>query len=307
MPGKDQKSQNSSAIAWIGGIAALITALAALFNALGASTIFPNLFEQHFQKAEISKTYQTTPDADEIVVAQSRNSAGLRDKGLSEVEAVQALRQGMNYLKAREILFSAGWQPIDRSLSVSQPEDVGSNQENPSKTRFGIELEEIDSCGGTGLGLCSGELELDDGRTVQVIVAQGENGPMLDNWSSNFYIGIPQETVDAVSQLQEGLSYNEVKRNLLAAGWRQPIVNVMHLENRFPNIEQSFKMQYPTFDNCTVESGEIKECQFVLLSSDKRLTIDTDVIKLGSEGLTYSDDEDFQYDYDVTIKSWAVE
>lgn len=297
----DQKGDTSAMAGW----AAILTAIAALVTAFGFPQIIPGLFEKATQEPSIPNT-ESVPSLPKKETSQNEASETLLADEESPVEAFLSLRQHMSYLKAREIMFSAGWEPVDRRLAVSEEASVLS-EESPSIARFGIDLEEINSCQGTGLGLCSGTLELVDGRSVDVTVAQGMNEPILVSWTSNFYVEPPQDALKAVEQLKVGLPYEKITVNLVAAGWRVPVINPMHMSGVFPAVEHDFKMQFPNFEECHVENEEVKTCKFPLfLGDDRKLTITTGVNKLNqSDESSYSNSQ--KSIYELTVQDWILE
>lgn len=136
-----------------------ITVLTTLLIALGSQQIVPELVNKVFKSPQKSVTQELEADGSSLSGIQQRVSPELTQEAItSEIEAIQSLRQGMNYLRARNILFAANWKPANRK-SESKKEDLSVGIESASAKRFGIKLTEIEGCQPTGLGLCSGRLE----------------------------------------------------------------------------------------------------------------------------------------------------
>lgn len=295
----NEKKGGSNLTGW----AALIMAVAALITAFGIPQIIPELVRSAPDSTSLEQDI-LSPDSEKTTRNEVVNGSNYpSNPPLSPVEAVQSLRQNMDYIQARDILISAGWRPIDRSISSSDV-DMSDSKSSASFQRFGIHLEEIEGCQGTGLGLCSGELELADGRSIRVVVGQGKNVPRLANWVGNFYIEPSKGTLESVDELKEGLPFREMTRNLIAEGWRSPVINPMHIAGSYPDIERDFVMQFPGFDDCQVEDEEVKTCRFTLFTySDKKVTITTDIKKVGFEKRYVSPGLE-KFEYEVTIRSW---
>lgn len=206
----------------------------------------------------------------------------------SPTEAVLNLRQNMGYLRAREILLSGGWKPAEGS---SDAEATGSD---PS-ARFSMELPELQHCMPTGLGLCGGKLELEDGRSLIVSVSGSKEQPSLSGWEPSFYIPPSQSTLDAVNLLAPGLSYRKMEQSLLAAGWQSPIANPMHKASELPASELDFVKEFPNFKDCQINKDVLESCRFSFVTTGGRsLIITTDVIRNGSQ-------------YELLIRSWNLE
>lgn len=208
----------------------------------------------------------------------------------SVVDVVLNLRQDMNYLETRRKLISAGWRPLEKQKTSAEFETVSTYRFN------GAGLPEVQECMPTGLGLCVGTFQLEDGRTLDVTIKQGKDGPLLATWSTNFFIPTPQEPLDAVGQLRPGLPYREVRQFLETEGWIASFGNPMHGNPTLPEELQDFGRQFPSARNCQIDNGVIETCTFMLYTSGERtLTITTGVNKKYANA------------YELPILYWSLE
>lgn len=286
----DEKDKKSDLVGW----AAVLTAIATLITAIGFPNFFPDLVKQTFLKSSSQSAPSATPSTSpevEGVALPSNPAVSPRETKISPVTAVLNLRQGMPYLEARSNLFSAGWKPAE--IDASESENLESPGVNPSE-RFSQNLPELHLCQPTGLGLCSGELELEDGRTLAVTVT-GIDPPSLIYWDSSFYIEPSEATLNAIEQLRIGLPYRKIEQFLVAEGWRSPIANPMYRADELPSDSLDFLREFSNFEECQVDGDEIKTCRFIFFTEgERKLTITTDITRVGSQ-------------YDPIIQSWSLD
>lgn len=281
----DKEDKNSNLAGW----AAVITAIAALITAIGFPSFFPDLVKQIFSSPP--PTSQVSPKAEGGTIPSPSPFVSPPKTRMSPAEAVLSLRQRMSYLEARNILFSAGFHPAKFDASNSESENIASDISG----RLDQDLPELHHCQSTGLGLCSGEVELEDGRSLSVTVAGIENSPSLVAWNSSFYIEPSKTTLDAAEQLRVGLPYRKVEQFLISEGWQSPIVNPMHRAGELPAGALDFLMEFADFEDCQVDGDEIKSCRFILFTEGERsLTITTAITRVGSQ-------------YEPIIQSWSLE
>lgn len=87
------------------------------------------------------------------------------------------LYQGMPYSEARQLLLDEGWQ------AVFNLEQVNNSDPSSRVTHFlDLGYTEIIDCAGAGLGLCAFEFQDNEGETLSISVAQGEETDVVFGW-----------------------------------------------------------------------------------------------------------------------------
>ncbi|MBW4483984.1 MAG: hypothetical protein KME14_15705 [Tildeniella torsiva UHER 1998/13D] len=283
----------------LAGWAAVITACAAVITAVGFPNFFPDLVKHYFitlsaQSSSLGQD-QVVPPSTQDSSPPSSLTAIAGETRISPVDAVLSLRQGMDYAEARNKLLSSGWMPVDDNFSGAESADHVF-VDSQATMSIGEGFSEI-SCQGTGLGLCSGKFQLEDGRSLQVTVA----GQLSDDYSllfldSSFYIEPSEATLGVIDQLKPGLQYRKVEQLLISEGWQTYISNPMHRQDELPENSQGFLEEFAHFEDCAWDDyGDIYECRFILSTAGgRRLTIVTDV------------ESDRTY-YEPTLKNWTLE
>lgn len=284
------------------GLAAVLTAVAALLTAFGFPDFLPDLVKHRFltppsQSSALNQEPANLSPSSGAAIP----SPGIVDSSLiaktSPIEAALDLRQGMDYWEARNIILSAGWQPAQPDNLEGESGNVDFETSQISSA-LGQNLPEIISCQGTGLGLCEGMFQLEGGRSLQLIVSGNglDSSPSLLFFESSFYIEPTEATLGVVEQLKPGLEYRKVEQLLISEGWQTDISNPMHRQDELPENSQRFLEEFSHFEDCAWDDyGDIYECLFILSTvGGRKLTIVTDV-----KG-------DRAY-YEPTLKSWTLD
>jgi hypothetical protein len=114
----------------------------------------------------------------QIFMAIATLTAALSAIAPALAQQVPALRQEMPYAQARERILDAGWQavfipPLQRGYELS-----GTEARMINELGYG----EMESCAGTGLGLCRFEFQGANRQKLIVITADNEAQPILYRW-----------------------------------------------------------------------------------------------------------------------------
>lgn len=283
----DKKEGQINFVGW----AAVITACAGVITAFGFPSFFPDLVKHYFiapssQSSSLGDD-QTAPASAQDGLPSPSLAASSPETKASPVDVVLSLRQGMDYAEARNKLLSSGWMPVEADkVLIDSRMTISAGETFP----------EI-SCQGTGLGLCLGKFQLEDGRSLEVTIAgQPSDGYSLLFLNSSFYIEPAKTTLDVVDQLKPGLQYRKVEQLLISEGWQKYIVNPMHRQNDLPGNSHGFLDEFSHLEDCAWDDYDIiYECRFILSTAGgRKLTIVTDV---ESDG-TY---------YEPTLKAWTLE
>ncbi|PSN15340.1 hypothetical protein C7293_07560 [filamentous cyanobacterium CCT1] len=282
----DKKEGQSNLAGW----AAVITACAGVITAFGFPSFFPDLVKHYFtassQQFSSLRQDQAVPPSTQDGLPHPIPASSPETK-VSPADVVLSLRQGMDYVEARNKLLSSGWMPVEADKALIDSQTTMSTGET---------FPEI-SCQGTGLGLCDGKFQLEDGRSLEVTIAgQPSDGYSLLFLNSSFYIEPSKTTLDVVDQLKPGLQYRKVEQLLISEGWQTYIRNPMHRQDELPGKSHGFLEEFSHFEDCAWDDYDIiDECRFILSTAGgRRLVIVTNV---ESDG-TY---------YEPTLKAWNLE